>query len=316
MSCQFSFGPDRSYFCSGGSTYAWSDKSLPPELARILEDKAHPQALDHPYDVAFPIEPTGGYLMCWKAKRGEKCYEDGSLGPSYARLARFTKAVITNDGHSRTVFGPNSSFFSISSSGFCWQNLPPELEDNIQSCNKLRQPVYVALGVEGTYIVMYSDGTMVFDLCGQYPLLQTIIMEKAHKKRGLMYCALNPFVAGEYYAVYGDGGSTWCLHSTWSADVKTVSLRIKELLGDPPTTPTAPPSPMYAPPPVYAPPATPVYAAPPVIPIYMTPPPPVVVQAAPANESGHKMKWQEGVLLGLKATSIIMGMPIWPLFGN
>ncbi|KAJ7908407.1 hypothetical protein B0H13DRAFT_661336 [Mycena leptocephala] len=186
MSCQFSFGPDRSYFCSGGSAYAWSDKSLPPELTRILEDKAHPQALDCPYDVAFPMEPSGRYLMCWKAKRGEKCYEDGSLGPSYARLARFIKAVVTNGGHTRTVFGPNASFFSASSSGFCWQNLPPGLEDNIQSCNKLRRPVYVALGVEGTYIVMYSDGTMVFDLCGQYPLLQTIIMEKAPRKRGLM----------------------------------------------------------------------------------------------------------------------------------
>ncbi|KAJ7826270.1 hypothetical protein B0H14DRAFT_2817441 [Mycena olivaceomarginata] len=240
-------------------------------------------ALDCPYDVAFPTEPSGKYLMCWKTKRGEKY---GSLGSSYARLARFTKAVVTNGGHTRTVFGPNASFFSISSSGFCWQNLPPGLEDNIQSCNKLRRPVYVALGVEGTYIVMYSDGTMVFDLCGQYPLLQTIILEKAPKKRGLMYCALNPFVGGEYYVVYGDGGSTWCLHPTWSADVKTVSLRIKELLGDPPTTPTAPPPPMYAPP-LYAPPATPVYAAPP-----------------------------EGVVLGLKATSIIMGMPIWPLFGN
>ncbi|KAJ7202191.1 hypothetical protein C8J57DRAFT_1486104 [Mycena rebaudengoi] len=227
----------------------------------------------------FRWNPPAGYLMCWKAKRGEKCYEDGSLGPSYAWLARFIKAVVTNGGYTRTVFGPNASFFSTSSSGFCWQNLPPGLEDYIQSCNKLRRPVYVALGLEGTYI----------------------------------YCALNPFVAGEYYAVYGDGGSTWCLHPTWIEDVKTMSLRIKELLGD---TPTAPPPPMYAPPPVYASPATPVYAAPPVTPIYMTPPPPVVVQAAPANGSGRKMNWQEGVVLGLKATSIIMGMPIWPLFGN
>jgi hypothetical protein len=130
---------------------------------------------------------------------------DGSLGPSYARLARFIKAVVTNGGHTRTVFGPNASFFSTSSSGFCWQNLPPGLEDNIQSCNKLRRPVYVALGVEGTYIVMYSDGTMVFDLCGQYPLLQTIIMEKAPRKRGLMvsivFAALNHPPA-EHHPVY------------------------------------------------------------------------------------------------------------------
>ncbi|KAJ7833327.1 hypothetical protein B0H14DRAFT_2591521 [Mycena olivaceomarginata] len=221
----------------------------------------------------------------------------GSLGPSYVRLAHFIKAVVTNGGHTRTIFGPNANFFSISLLGFCWQNLPPGLEDNIQSFNKLRQPVYVALGVEGTYIVMYGDDTMVFELCGQYPLLQTVIMEKAPKKRGLMYCALNLFVTSKYYAVYSDGGLTWCLHSMWSADVKTVSLQFKELL-------------------VYVPPATPVYAALPFTPIYMTLPPSVVVQAAPANGSGHKMNWQEGVVLSLKATSIIMGMPIWPLFGN
>lgn len=52
-----------------------SNKSLPLELSRILEDKAHPQALDCPYDVAFPTESSGRYLMCWKTKRGEKCYE-------------------------------------------------------------------------------------------------------------------------------------------------------------------------------------------------------------------------------------------------
>lgn len=111
---------------------------------------------------------------------------EGCLGPSYPRLARFIKAAAANGSHTtRTVFGPNASFFSTSPSGFCWQNLPPGLEDNMQSCIRLRRPICIALGVEGTYVVVYSDGTTAFDLCGQYPLLQTIIMETAPSKRGL-----------------------------------------------------------------------------------------------------------------------------------
>ncbi|KAJ7362788.1 hypothetical protein DFH08DRAFT_326666 [Mycena albidolilacea] len=246
MNCQFSFGPDRSYFCSAGSVYAWSDNSLPPGLASILGDSAHPHALNIPHDVAFSMQP-GTYALCWKTKRGEDRYEEGCLGPSYPRLARFITAAAANGSHTtRTVFGPNASFFSTSPSGFCWQNLPPGLEDNMQSCIRLRRPTCVALGVEGTYVVVYSDGTTAFDLCGQYPLLQTIIMETAPSKRGLAYVALNPFVAGEYYAVYGDGTATWCLLPAWGQDVTTVSLQIKNLLVAPaPGTVTPPP--MYAP---------------------------------------------------------------------
>ncbi|KAJ6559839.1 hypothetical protein B0H19DRAFT_1069568 [Mycena capillaripes] len=125
MNCQFSFGPHRSYFCSADTVYAWSDNNLPRNLARILEDSAHPQALDTPYDLAFPMEP-GTYTLCWKTVRGEDCYEDAQLSPPYARLARFIKKTAAKGTHtSRTVFGPNFSFFSMSASGYCWQSLPP-----------------------------------------------------------------------------------------------------------------------------------------------------------------------------------------------
>lgn len=97
------------------------------------------------------------------------------------------KAVAASGGHTtRTVFGPNASFFSMSPSGFCWQNLPSELEHDMQGCIKLRQPTCVALGVEGAFVVIYSDGKTAFDLRGQYPLLQQIIMERASTKRGLV----------------------------------------------------------------------------------------------------------------------------------
>ncbi|KAJ7826271.1 hypothetical protein B0H14DRAFT_2595893 [Mycena olivaceomarginata] len=146
------------------------------------------------------------YMLYWKGKGGEEWYEGMAvlpqfqlrvcpsdsdppeasyLGASYTRLTHFMKDVATNGDHTAgTVFGPNSSFFSMSPSGFCWQNLPPELEDNIQNRIKARPPTCVALGVEGTYFVVYSDGTTSFDLRGQYPRLDTLIMEEAPGRRG------------------------------------------------------------------------------------------------------------------------------------
>ncbi|KAJ6505342.1 hypothetical protein C8R45DRAFT_547706 [Mycena sanguinolenta] len=251
MNCQFSFGPNRSYFCSAGSVYAWSEKALPPALSRLLEDNAHPQAIDTPYDVAFPPQP-GTYALCWKTKSGKDWYEDGRLGPHYARLARFIKNVATNGGYTtRTVFGPNGSFFSMSPSGFCWQNLPPELEDDIHRCIKIRRPTSVALGAQGSYIVLYNDGTVVFDLRGQYPLVESMIRntQDAARRRGVMYIALNPFIAGEYYAVYGDGSAAWNFPTAWSADVIAVSRQIQAMPMPMPVPAPAPqPQPSVPPP--------------------------------------------------------------------
>ncbi|KAJ7852361.1 hypothetical protein B0H14DRAFT_808482 [Mycena olivaceomarginata] len=240
MNCQFSFGPNRSYFCSAGTVYAWSRNLLPPALVR-LQDSLHPQALDTPYDVAFPME-FGTYALCWKTKRGEDCYEGACLGPSYGRLARFIKNVATSGAHTtRTVFGPNASFFSMSPSGFCWQNLPPALEDDMHACMKIRRPTTVALGVQGAYVVLYNDGTIVFDLRGQYQMVEAIIRntQEAARRRGVMYIALNPFVAGEFYVVYGDGSASWNIPTAWSADVTNVSRAIKAMPVPAPALPPA-----------------------------------------------------------------------------
>ncbi|KAJ7126036.1 hypothetical protein C8R44DRAFT_851604 [Mycena epipterygia] len=232
MDCQFSFGPNRSYFCSAGSVFAWSDNSIPPALARLLlEDNKHPQAMDTPYDVAFPMEP-GLYAMCWKTIAGEDWYEDGCLGPNYARLARFIKSVAATGKHTtRTVFGPGASYFSISPSGYSWQNIVPALEEDIHNCIKTRRPTTVTLGVQGSYVVLYNDGTVTFDLRGQYPLVEGLIRntQETSQRRGVMYVALNPFVAGEYYAVYGDGSASWNFPTAWSADVTAISREIKPI---------------------------------------------------------------------------------------
>ncbi|KAJ7247775.1 hypothetical protein C8J57DRAFT_1522772 [Mycena rebaudengoi] len=128
MNCQFSFAPNRGYFsvrvldaCMHDNR---SENLLPTELSRLLEDETHPQALDTSYDAAFPMDPET-YMRYWKGKGGEDWYETSYLGASYTRLAHFMEDVATNGDHTTgAVFGPNSSFFSMSPSGFCWKNLP------------------------------------------------------------------------------------------------------------------------------------------------------------------------------------------------
>ncbi|KAJ7218490.1 hypothetical protein GGX14DRAFT_595053 [Mycena pura] len=190
----------------------------------------------------------GTYMMGWRTSRGENCCEGAHCilqsfqhldeplcrcrhGPHYARLARFIKstAAIPGAHTTRTVFGPSASFFSMSERGYCWQNLPQVLEDDMHACLRVRRPTSVALGAQGAYVVLYSDGTVTFDLRGLYPLVEGMIRntQEAARKRGIMYVALNPHMPGEYYAVFGDGSASWSFPTAWSRDVTTVSREIK-----------------------------------------------------------------------------------------
>ncbi|KAJ7473693.1 hypothetical protein B0H11DRAFT_1340711 [Mycena galericulata] len=294
MSCQFSFGPNRSYFCGAKSVYAWSENVLPAGLARLLEDRKHPQAIDIPYDVGLPME-SGTYTLYWRTTKGEDWYEDECLGPNYGRLARFIKGVASKGGRtSRTTFGPSASYFSISPSGYSWQNIPLALEDDIQNCMKIRRPTCVALGVQGSYVVLYNDKFMTFDLRGQYPLVEAMLRntQEVIRRSGIVYVALNSFVAGEYYAVYGDGSALWNFPTAWAADVTAISREIRPVAragsaaAPGGTTPTqsaksAPAWPADISPPAYVPPTSTVGA-----------PSPNAGKALPPHV--HKVRWQEG----------------------
>jgi hypothetical protein len=47
-------------------------------MLSLLEDKNHPQAMQAPHDVAFPMEP-GMYVLCWQTTAGEEWYEGECL---------------------------------------------------------------------------------------------------------------------------------------------------------------------------------------------------------------------------------------------
>ncbi|KAJ7611168.1 hypothetical protein FB45DRAFT_320115 [Roridomyces roridus] len=235
MNCQFAFGPNRSFFCAAGPIRTWSENNLPSGLLRVLQDSR----LEITHDVALPME-SGLHAASWKTTGGQDGFDNTNLGPTYARLARF---IQTTSGHTlRTVFGANSSYFSISSSGYSWQNIPAALEEQIHNCMSIRRPTCVALGVQGSYIALFNDGTVSFDLRGGYPLVDGMIRNavEAARRGGIMYIALNPFVPGEYYGVFGDGSASWNFPTAWSENVTFVSRHIRRAATEPSGTQSSP----------------------------------------------------------------------------
>ncbi|KAF7373499.1 hypothetical protein MSAN_00559800 [Mycena sanguinolenta] len=230
MDCDFSFGPNGSFFAKSDTIWAWSDNNtLPEPLRLILEDPNHPQANKFPYDVAFPMEP-GTWCMSWRTVKGEDYYEELFLGPRYAKLAEFMRNIAQNGEHcTRTVFGPNASYFTISPSGYSWQHLPPALENDIIGRIKKGTPTTIALGVHGSFVALYSNGNVSFDVAQHYPAVDAMIRNSAEatRRKGIAFVALSPYAAGQYYVAYGDGSASWNIPTEWSVDVTTVSQSLR-----------------------------------------------------------------------------------------
>ncbi|KAJ7874627.1 hypothetical protein B0H13DRAFT_2348467 [Mycena leptocephala] len=112
-------------------------------------------------------------------------------------------------------------------------------------------------------------------------------MLNAQERSGVMYVALNPFIAGEYYAVYGDGSVSWNFLTAWTEDVSTISWGI---------TPVASTVSLVHPGGIAATIPGPPAAAPSTIPH---------PAAAAPSPTARKITWQQGLLMGLNATNDI-----------
>ncbi|KAJ7619354.1 hypothetical protein FB45DRAFT_930551 [Roridomyces roridus] len=206
------------------------NNTLPERLRFILENKDHPQANRLPYDVAFPMEP-GMFSIWWHTVQGEDRYDASSLGPQYTELVEFIRKNAHSRQHtSQTVFGPNASYFTFSPHGYSWQHLPRDLKASIKGRMNLGRPTCVALGVHGSFVVLFEDGVRIFEGLRHYPAVNELI----RKREGIAYISLNPHEEGMYYAVCGDGSASWSLPDDWERAVKNVCSAISS----PPRSPT------------------------------------------------------------------------------
>ncbi|KAJ6463386.1 hypothetical protein C8R45DRAFT_940347 [Mycena sanguinolenta] len=175
------------------------------------------------------MEP-GTWCMSWRTVQGEDYYEELFLGPRYTKLAEFMRDIAQKGEHcTRTVFGPGASYFSISPGGYSWQNLPPALENDIIGRIKTGTPTTVALGVHGSFVTLYSNGNVSFDVAQHYPAVDAIIRNSAEatRRKGIAFVALSPYAAGQYYVAYGDGSASWNIPNEWAVDVTTVSRSLR-----------------------------------------------------------------------------------------
>ncbi|KAF7318476.1 hypothetical protein HMN09_00356800 [Mycena chlorophos] len=216
----FAFGANTSYILRAGDSFAYSDTPCGPPtgLTNIIEQGA--ARVD---DMALAMDGAG-FAMSWTDGQGKQHYDGGgSLGSQYARLSRFMQNSISQSTPVfSTTLGPNNSFFSNSANGCSWQNIPAGLEEYLLGLIHKKQPVNIALGVEGTYVVIFNDGSTAWDLQGKYPKLLELLPQTQPR---LQYIALNPHAPGHFFAAFSDYGFKWDFPSaSWAEDVMAVVL--------------------------------------------------------------------------------------------
>ena len=76
-------------------------------------------------------------------------------------------------------FGDGESFFAMDKGGFCWEHLPPLLEELLQESIRLEgwkaAPKLVVLGTRGTYVYVNSRGAEHNQLGSSYAKLKTYL---------------------------------------------------------------------------------------------------------------------------------------------
>ncbi|KAJ7286416.1 hypothetical protein C8J57DRAFT_1497074 [Mycena rebaudengoi] len=147
----------------------------------------------------------------------DSIYEDVCLGSNYERLARFTeKVTAASPEHHENGLWPMAQLLLH----VAFRIL---LAESFTGAGGLK---YTTTSGSGSHWWSRSS-----NLGGQYPLVEALMAdrERTVQRRGMMYIALNPFVAGEFYAVYGDGSTSWNVPTAWEEDLATISKYIEPL---------------------------------------------------------------------------------------
>ncbi|KAJ7026691.1 hypothetical protein C8F04DRAFT_1296271 [Mycena alexandri] len=155
MDCQFSFGPNNSYFLKSDSRWAWSDhNTLPHPLLRVLEDPNDPNYYEadylgqHDVKLAFHRRPASA----------AKCAQDEYHEPPEAQApsasgTRILRCVVRrlnpfpqptgNVLHAATAIGKSITCIALSpyfaghyfvafSDGSAQRNLPQEMHTDVK----------------------------------------------------------------------------------------------------------------------------------------------------------------------------------------
>lgn len=124
-------------------------------------------------------------FLCFALDKG------GAFDSKYRKLSSWLFVTHQHENwkpkpkETKVALGPNGSFWAFSNTGYRWSALPETLEDKLQE--KLvpggwfKKPIYAALGVEGSWVLVYESGKPSWDLARQYNGLHSLL-ESCTKK--------------------------------------------------------------------------------------------------------------------------------------
>lgn len=109
--------------------------------------------------------------------------------------------------------GPKGSYFSRCGTNWISHRLPKDLQATLEEEKEkeggdVRSPVVVTLGIKGSWIVLWSDGTRDWNLRTSYPILakSNVLGGKAGQ---VVFAALNPYEEDRYLVVTEQGACNY-----------------------------------------------------------------------------------------------------------
>lgn len=114
--------------------------------------------------------------------------------------------------------GPKGSYFARCGSSYTSHALPKDLQSAIEKDGSM--PRSIALGMNGSWIVLWGDGTRSWDLRHVYPSLASG-KYLSRSSNQVVFAALNPYREDNYFVVTEDGA---CSYSAAASDCERKSL--------------------------------------------------------------------------------------------
>ena len=198
----FAFGPNGRCMISNGTNRWWSD--LPEQLYEAIGSNA--RNVDN--FVACAFGPDEQHFMTFRQRGGKitqrRHHLPSKLNDWLYRNSRYTRNLETL----RVVLGPNNSFFAMDKNGLRWDGVPPKLDQLLQESMTLEgwksPPKVVALGIDGTFILVDWKGNIKRDLQGRYDDLEKYLSAQ-NTGQDIEFISLDA-LHGKYYFVKKKGG--------------------------------------------------------------------------------------------------------------
>lgn len=213
----FAFGPQKSYFMSTslGSWRYWG-----PEDIAISFDK---REINQP--AAIALTPEGDYVFVFEEHDGSMSVKHSmheQMIPSseaaaflhtrtqYSQLYDFVRESKEGDVRRKLSFavGPGGSWFARRGEQVSYHRLPDDFVTKIKEREAMGSyPYQVALGMHGSYVVVWSDDTWSWNLNGYSGLARHLELAD-----GINTIVLSPLDCREWFLVNESGHVLWALY--------------------------------------------------------------------------------------------------------